>query len=125
YDQDRLIERSLRLFEPAQLSLGEHILGILQNTTRGHKVIGRHGNAYFVIAERQCEFTGSKKLFVLPSVHVVVNTHPRKELRDGIEVVAVFREVLHAAALSEDVAVYDIKGPIDVIHNFFTALQRL
>src|SRR5688572_22565229 len=84
-----------------------------------------HGDANFVIPEGKCKLTCPQKLLILPSIIIIVYAHAREELRDGINIISIFRKIFKATALSENVAVNDVKSPFDCEGKFLATFQRL
>src|SRR5205809_2220499 len=61
-------------------------------------MIGGYRQIDIIIAEIESKLTLSEELLILPSYHIVIYTHPGEPLADDVQVIFVFREILHPAA---------------------------
>src|SRR5688572_24857769 len=86
-------------------------------------MIFRNSDAHFVISESKRKLSATKELLVLPSFIIVENTHARKPLCKGINVVAIVREIFITTAPVKNLAVILFVTPGHGKHKFFTLLQ--
>src|SRR5437868_10689112 len=86
-------------------------------------MIGRYGDLHFKIPERKGKFALAEKLFILPSIHVVINTHAWIELRDNIHVVSIVWEIFVHAAFTEYHTIVNVIRPLDAKGKSLASLQ--
>ena len=120
---------SLCLSQPVTLFTSEHVIGVLQFTSRRHNVICRHRHGNLVVTELQREFTRAKEFLIGPALIVGVSHQSRKPLRQGEDIVAaltlIVREVLIASTGTQHITVNNVVFKIYAQIDLITGLQRL
>ena len=82
-----------------------------------------NSDLHFEIPELERKLTAAQELLVLPSVVIIVNSHSRIELRNGIKIVVILGEVLVTAAAAILHPVIDGVVPGDIERHFVARLQ--
>ena len=114
-----------RFLQTIHLGFGEDVFGILKLPSSTHHMIGRSSDGHFKIPKGEGELTTAQELFVLPTIHIVVGTHPRIELCNVVHVVVFLREILVARAATISSPIIDVVRPLDAKGHRFARLQGL
>ena len=88
-------------------------------------MVGGNSHLNIKIAKNQAKFSPSGKLLVVPTLIVAVYAQSWKPLRNGKNVIAVFREILVATAATDFLALRDFIIPFYIEYIFLLASQWL
>ena len=85
-----------------------------------HHHVLRNRDADIVITQFQSELAAPNELLVLPTCVIGVRDHPRKPLRDFVDVIPVLLKELMPRSTGNQIRVDDVVGVVDREANRFT-----
>ena len=86
---------------------------VLQFAGCRNDVISGNGDFHLVVTEFEREFAGAEELLMLPADIIGVGGQTRKPLGEEIDIGVVLREVIVAAATTDDRFLDDVEGPVN------------